>query len=71
VGFELGSNNSLKDLGQEGEIGDGPVVVGNIRVKTRLLKYGGNGSELESRGDSTSRQGGVDYACDEWSECGG
>ena len=31
VGFKLSSNNLLKDFGQKGEVGDGPVVVGGAR----------------------------------------
>ena len=34
------------DFQQVGEVGDGPVVVGDVGVKTRFFQYGGD-SELE------------------------
>lgn len=37
VGFELSGDSSLKDFGQEGEVGYGPVVVGDVRVETRFF----------------------------------
>ena len=57
-----------QDFGDEGEVGDGPVVVGGGGVETRFLEDGGDGSQFESRGDSASGQGGGYYAGDEWGE---
>ena len=46
VGFQLGGDSSFQDFGNEGEIGDGPVVVRGVRVKSRFFENGGDGGQF-------------------------
>ena len=68
MGFNLRGNCSFQYFRDEGEVGDGTVVVGGVGVETRFLEDGGDGSQFEGRGDKTRGQGGVDYVGDQWCE---
>lgn len=40
--MELSRNGAFKEFRQEGEVGYGPVVVGDVRVESRFLQDGGD-----------------------------
>ena len=55
---------------QVGEVGDRPVVVGDVGVKTRFFQYGGDSGELEWGWYKARGQRGVDDVGDERGERG-
>ena len=64
MGLKLGGDHSLKGFGDEGEVGDGPVVVQISWVSTGFFEGWCNCSSFEGGGYSTSGEGGVNDSCD-------
>lgn len=63
VRLKLSSNNSLKHLGDEREIRNGPVVVEVLRISTRFFEDRRDCGQFESGGYSSRFEGGIDYCC--------